>query len=234
MQPQGSSGMILSIGVLISGGGSNLQALIERMEAGVLHVRIKTVISDNPKAKGLERAKSHGIPALVLPHADYSDRRGYDQALVQSLKQAEVEAVILAGFMRLVGPDLLAAFPQRVLNIHPALLPAFPGLHAQAKAAAYGVRLSGCTVHFVDEQVDHGPIIIQAAVPALSEDDGQSLGARILRLEHRIYPQAVQWLAEGRLEVLGRQVKLLPWGRPLADPATLPPCLVYPMLEKGF
>jgi phosphoribosylglycinamide formyltransferase-1 len=231
--------MILSIGVLISGGGSNLQALIERMEAGVLNVRIRTVISNNPKAKGLERAKRHGIPALVLPHADYPDRRGYDQALVQSLEQAEVEAVILAGFMRLVGPDLLAAFPQRVLNIHPALLPAFPGLHAQAKAAAYGVRLSGCTVHFVDEQVDHGPIIIQAAVPALFEDDAQSLGARILRLEHRIYPQAVQWLAEGRLEVLGRQVKLLPCGRlqagrPLADPATLPPCLVHPMLEEGF
>ncbi len=226
--------MTLSIGVLISGGGSNLQSLIDCMEAGVLNVRIRTVISNNPAAKGLERANRHGIAALVLPHEDYPDRRAYDQALVQALKQAEVKAVILAGFMRLVGPDLLAAFPQRVLNIHPALLPSFPGLHAQAKAAAYGVRLAGCTVHFVDEQVDHGPIIIQAAVPALVWDDADSLGSRILALEHRIYPQAVQWLAEGRLEVQGRQVILRPSQRPQADPATLPPCLVHPMLEEGF
>lgn len=226
--------MTLSIGVLISGGGSNLQSLIDRMEAGILNVRIRIVISNNPEAKGLERAKKHGIPARVLPHKDYPHRQAYDQALVKALKQAEAEAVILAGFMRVIGPDLLGAFPQRVLNIHPALLPAFPGLHAQANAAAHGVRLSGCTVHFVDEQVDHGPIIIQAAVPALATDDADSLGGRILALEHRIYPQAVQWLAEGRLDVQDRQVTLRPSKLDLADQASLPPCLVHPMLEKGF
>lgn len=226
--------MTLSIGVLISGSGSNLQSIIDRMEAGTLDVRIRTVISNNPAAKGLERAARHGIAALVLPHGEYPDRSAYDQALAQALKQAEVEAVVLAGFMRIVGAGLLGAFPRRVLNIHPALLPAFPGLHAQEKAAAHGVRLSGCTVHFVDEQVDHGPIIIQAAVPAQPEDDAASLGSRILALEHRIYPQAVQWLAEGRLEIRGRQVVLRPSGRPKADPATLPPCLVHPMLEEGF
>jgi len=224
----------LSVGVLVSGGGSNLQALIDRIESGILDARISTVISNVPGVKGLERAAKHGIPSQVLPHHDYPNRRAYDQALVRSLEQADVEAVILAGFMRVVGPDLLAAFPRRVLNIHPALLPAFPGLHAQKQAAAHGVRLAGCTVHFVDEQVDHGPIIIQAAVPAQSGDDVDSLGARILALEHRIYPQAVQWLAQGRLKIQGRQVVLLPARVLRADPSGLPPCLIHPMLEYGF
>lgn len=226
--------MTLSVGVLISGGGSNLQSLIDRMEAGVLSVCIRTVISNTPEAKGLERAARHGIDCHVLPHGDYNDRRLYDQALIRSLEGAGVEAVILAGFMRVVGPDLLAAFPRRVLNIHPALLPAFPGLHAQKSAAAHGVRLAGCTVHFVDEQVDHGPIIIQAAVPALSGDDAKTLGARILGLEHRIYPQAVEWLAQGRLDIQGRHVTLRPSDRPQADAESLPPCLIHPMLEEGF
>lgn len=226
--------MTLSVGVLISGGGSNLQSLIDRIEAGVLDARINTVISNVPGVKGLERAARHGIPSQVLSHRDYPVRRDYDLALVRFLKQAEVGAVILAGFMRVVGPDLLAAFPRRVLNIHPALLPAFPGLRAQQQAVEHGVRLSGCTVHFVDEQVDHGPIIIQAAVPALACDDAGSLGARILALEHRIYPQAVQWLAQGRLEIQGRRVTLRPASTSLVDPASLPPCLVQPMLEHGF
>ncbi len=226
--------MTLSVGVLISGGGSNLQSLIDRIEAGVLDARISTVISNVPGVKGLERAVKHGIFSQVLSHRDYRVRRDYDLALVRSLKQADVEAVILAGFMRVVGPDLLAAFPQRVLNIHPALLPAFPGLHAQHQAAEHGVRISGCTVHFVDEQVDHGPIIIQAAIPAQAEDDADSLGARILALEHRIYPQAVQWLAQDRLEIQNRRVVLRPANALPADPAGLPSCLIHPMLEKGF
>jgi phosphoribosylglycinamide formyltransferase 1 len=226
--------MTLSIGVLISGSGSNLQSLIDRMEAGILDVTVEMVISNNPQAKGLERAARHGIASRVLPHQQYSRRRDYDLALIRILKDAGVQAVILAGFMRVVGPDLLAAFPWRVLNIHPALLPAFPGLHAQDKAAVHGVRLAGCTVHFVDEQVDHGPIIIQAAVPALPEDDGAALGRRILEMEHRIYPQAVQWLAEDRLERHGRQVVVRPGNRPLAPGETLPTSLVYPPLEEGF
>lgn len=226
--------MTLAIGVLVSGGGSNLQSLIDRMEAGILDVDIKTVISNVSGAGGLDRATRHGIAKMVLPHGDHAHRRDYDRTLARALQEAGAEAVVLAGFMRIVGPDLLFAFPGLVLNIHPALLPAFPGLHAQKKAADHGVRLSGCTVHFVDEKVDHGPIIIQAAVPALTGDDEESLGRRILRLEHRIYPQAVQWLAEGRLDVQGRHVGLRPSGRPPADPKTLPPCLIHPMLEEGF
>jgi phosphoribosylglycinamide formyltransferase 1 len=192
------------------------------------------VISNNPAAQGLERAARHGIATQVLPHRDFPDRRAYDQVLIRGLEQAGAEAVILAGFMRVVGPEFLNAFPRRVLNIHPALLPAFPGLHAQEQAATHGVRLAGCTVHFVDEQVDHGPIIIQAAVPVLAGDDADSLGARILTLEHRIYPQALQWLAQGRLEIQGRQVALRPADRALADQANLPLCLIHPMLEDGF
>ena len=226
--------MSLPVGVLISGGGSNLQALIDRMEEGVLDVTIQTVISNNSEAKGLERAKKHGIPALMLSHQDHPDRGAYDRVLVRALLDAGVQVVILAGFMRIVGSDLLAAFPWKVLNIHPALLPSFTGLHAQEQAAAHGVRLAGCSVHFVDEQVDHGPIIIQAAVPALPGDDGDSLGDRILTLEHRIFPQAVQWLAEDRLQIQGRQVVVRPGERPLATRDSGIPCLVYPPLEEGF
>lgn len=226
--------MTLPIGVLISGSGSNLQALIDRMEAGVLDVTIQAVISNVPGVKGLERAANHGIFSQTLSHRNYPDRASYDRIVVRVLRDAGVQAVVLAGFMRLVGPELLAAFPGRVLNIHPALLPSFPGLHAQEQAAAYGVRLAGCTVHFVDEEVDHGPIIIQAAVPALPGEEADALGDRILALEHRIFPQAVQWLAEDRLEVQGRQVVVRPGERLLATRNDLPPCLVFPPLEEGF
>lgn len=226
--------MTLPIGVLVSGGGSNLQALIDRMEAGVLDATIQTVISNIPGVQGLERAAKHGIFSQTLSHRDYPDREAYDRVLVRALRDAGAQAVVLAGFMRLVGPELLAAFPGRVLNIHPALLPSFPGLHAQDQAAAYGVRLAGCTVHFVDEEVDHGPIIIQAAVPALPGEEGEALGSRILVLEHRIFPQAVQWLADDRLDVRGRQVVVRPGERLLATRNDLPPCLVFPPLEEGF
>jgi len=211
--------MTLAVGVLLSGSGSNLQALIDRMESGVLDVTIRTVISNVPGVGGLQRAAKHGIPAHVLPHQDAPDRESYDRRLIRILRDSGVQAVVLAGFMRLVGPELLAAFPGHVLNIHPALLPSFPGLRAQEQAAAHGVRLAGCTVHFVDEEVDHGPIIIQAAVPALPGEGAKALGMRILALEHRIFPQALQWLSQERKGPTGN---------------ALPTCLVFPPLEEGF
>ncbi len=224
--------MPLSIAVLVSGSGSNLQAIIDRIEAGVLDARIGLVLSNRPEAFGLERARKHDIPALALPHTDYPDREAFDAAMIRAIRQAGAEAVILAGFMRMLTPGFLAAFSGRVLNIHPALLPSFAGTHGARDAADYGVKIAGCTVHFVDEIMDHGPVVIQAAVPALAGDDGDALAGRILALEHRIYPQAIHWLAQGRLSVQGRKVHLAPTGVPLAD-VTLG-SLVSPPLEQGF
>lgn len=226
--------MTLPIAVLISGGGSNLQSIIDRMESGVLDVSIRLVMSNVAGAFGLERAKKHGIATFVLDHKSVADREKFDHRMVRAIKDAGAEAVALAGFMRLITPGFLAAFPQKVVNIHPALLPSFPGLHGQKQAADYGVRLAGCTVHFVDERVDHGPIIIQAAVKAFPDDDEASLGERILKLEHRIYPQALQWLAEGRLSIQGRKVVL---ARGKALPAEViagGEFLINPPLEHGF
>lgn len=226
--------MTLPIAVLVSGSGSNLQALIDRIEDGCVAARIAVVVSNKPGAYGLTRAANHGIPTVVLPHAEYADRAAYDAALLAAVTDSGAEAVILAGFMRLLGASFVGAFRERMLNIHPALLPSFAGLHGQGDAAAYGVKISGATVHFVDEKMDNGPIVIQAAVPALPDDDGSTLGARILALEHRIYPQAVAWLASGRLAVEGRKTRLAPADVPLADMAGAGPCLVCPPLEQGF
>jgi phosphoribosylglycinamide formyltransferase 1 len=157
--------MSLPIAVLVSGGGSNLQSLIDHVERGSLDARIVLVVSNKPGAYGLKRAERHNIPRVVIAHADYPGREEFDRELVRLIHEAGAEAVVLAGFMRILTPTFLRSFPQRVLNIHPALLPSFPGIHGQAQAVEHGVRLSGCTVHFVDEEVDHGPIIIQAAVP---------------------------------------------------------------------
>jgi phosphoribosylglycinamide formyltransferase-1 len=222
----------LPVAVLVSGSGSNLQALIDRIEAGVLDARISLVFSNRPEAHGLERARIHGLPSLCIPHGKYPDRLEFDRAMARSIKDSGAEAVVLAGFMRLLSAEFLLSFPRRVVNIHPALLPSFPGVHGQRDAADYGVTLSGCTAHFVDEHLDHGPVIIQAAVPAYADDDGQTLGGRILALEHRILPQAVQWLSEDRLRMEGRKVRLLPASAPLAPaPAG---SLVNPPLELGF
>lgn len=224
--------MTLPIGVLVSGSGSNLQSLIDKIEEGVLDARIRVVVANRKDAYGLERARKHSIRAEFIDHTAFDGREGFDAELVRVLREAGCEAVIMAGFMRLVTSVLLDAFPEKVLNIHPALLPSFPGAHGQKDAADYGVKLSGCTVHFVNEKMDNGPIVIQAAVPAMPEDDGSSLGGRILELEHRIFPQAVQWLATGRLRVQGRKV--------LVAPADLAPArgdgrsLVNPPLEEGF
>lgn len=200
----------LNIGVLISGSGSNLQSIIDACAAGAINGRVACVISNKADAFGLERATKAGIPALHLDHRAYSGREAYDEALVATLREFGVELVVLAGFMRIITTVLLDAFPMRVMNIHPALLPSFPGLHAQRQALEYGSKVAGCTVHFVDCGTDTGPIIIQAAVPVLEGDTEQSLSARIQREEHRIYPEAIRLFSRGLLRVNGRVVTIAP------------------------
>lgn len=202
--------MKANLAVLVSGRGTNLQAIIDAWEAGTLPVEIVGVLSDNPKAKALERASAHGLRTAVLEAASYPDRRAYGEAVRDLLKSWGTEIVALAGFMRLLDPVVINAFPGRILNIHPSLLPAFPGLHAQRQALEYGVRVSGCTVHLVDEGMDTGPIVLQAAVPVLPDDTEETLAARILKEEHRLYPEAIRLLATGRLKVEGRRVVILP------------------------
>ncbi len=199
----------LPIGVLVSGSGSNLQSLIDRIEEGTLDARIRIVISNNPAAFALTRCGKHRIPTAVIRHAEYPDRESFDRKMAAVLREHGVDLVVMAGFMRILSPWFLREFPLRIMNIHPALLPAFPGLHVQRQAVLHGVKFSGCTVHFADEGVDTGPIIIQAVVPVLDDDTEDTLAARILREEHRIYPQAVQLYAEGRLRVEGRRVTVL-------------------------
>jgi phosphoribosylglycinamide formyltransferase-1 len=196
----------LALGVLLSGSGTNLQALIDAIAAGRLHARIAVVVSNVVDAGGVERAQRHGLTVHVLPHRDAPTRAAYDAQLVEILHAHGVELVVLAGFMRLVTPVLLAAYPARVVNVHPALLPAFPGLHAEKQALDHGARLTGVTVHFVDEQPDHGPILAQAAVPVFADDTEATLHARIQRQEHRLYPFAIQLIAEGRVRIEGRRV----------------------------
>ncbi|GAB7082007.1 phosphoribosylglycinamide formyltransferase [Megalodesulfovibrio paquesii] len=222
---------MLKLAVLISGSGSNLQAMLDRKAQGALDVDFRLVLSNNPKAQGLERARQAGVPALALDHRQFSSREAFDAAMVAAIREHGADTIALAGFMRLLTPVFLGAFPGRVLNIHPALLPAFPGARAQQDAAAYGVAIAGCTVHFVDEQMDHGPVVIQAAVPVAPGSDTDTLAADILTWEHRIYPQALQWLAQDRLRLDGRRVRLEPFstaGAPCAG------ALVHPPLEPGF
>lgn len=199
---------MLKIGVLASGRGSNLQAIIDEIEAGKLNAIIKILIVDNPSAYAIERAKRHGIEYLIIRLKDYASRDDFFKKIADELKKRDVELVVLAGFMKIVGKPLIDAFPWRIMNIHPAILPAFPGLHGQRQALEYGVKISGCTVHFVDEGVDTGPIIIQAAVPVTPNDTEETLSERILRLEHRIYPEAIRLFSEGRLEIQGRKVNI--------------------------
>jgi len=198
----------IQMGVLVSGGGTNLQSIIDSIEGGMLDATIRVVISNVPGVRSLERAQKHNIPTVVVDHERFATREDFDREIVAVLKDHNVELVVMAGFMRILTPVLLRAFPQKILNIHPALLPAFQGLHVQEKAFDYGVKFSGCTVHFVDEGVDTGPIIIQAVVPVYDDDTAETLQQRILKEEHRIYPQAIQLYAEERLEVTGRKVRV--------------------------
>lgn len=198
----------LALGVLLSGGGTNLQAIIDAIERGELPARIRLVVSNRPDAYGLVRARNHKLPTAVVPHTAFPSRADFDRRMVELLKQHGVELVVLAGFMRLLSSVFVRAFPHRILNIHPALLPAFPGLHVQRRAIEHGVRISGATVHLVDEKMDHGPIIMQAAVPVYADDTEARLRARILDQEHRIYPAAIKLFAEGRVRVEGRTIRL--------------------------
>jgi phosphoribosylglycinamide formyltransferase-1 len=192
--------------VLISGSGTNLQSIIDAIAANRLDAKIEVVLSNRADAFGLVRAKDHGIPSEVLDHKSFPSREAYDQAIVDLLRARGVKLVALAGFMRLLSPVFVAAFSNRIMNIHPALLPSFPGLHVQKKALEHGVRFSGCTVHFVNEECDEGPIIIQAVVRVFPDDTEEQLAERILKQEHRIYPRAIQLYAQGRLHVVGRKV----------------------------
>lgn len=212
----------LRLGVLASGGGSNLQAIIDRCANGSIDAEIVLVLCNVPGAGALTRAERAGIATCCLDHKMFSSREEFDHAVVEALRTADVELVVLAGFMRIISEVFLSAFPQRIINVHPALLPAFPGLHVQRKALEYGARFSGCTVHFVDGGVDTGPIIIQAVVPVLDGDDEASLAARILEQEHQIYPRAIQLIAEGRIRLEGRRVVT---GLPLTPTALVNPPL---------
>ncbi|MDI6711367.1 MAG: phosphoribosylglycinamide formyltransferase [Thermoanaerobacterales bacterium] len=196
----------LTIGVLASGRGSNLQAILDAIDQGRLNARVAVVISDNSRALALERARARGIPAHFVDLGGHPDIESYEREIVSLLKAHGVELVCLAGYMRIVGPLVLDAFPNRILNIHPTLLPAFPGLHAHRQVLDYGVRYSGCTVHFVDHGVDTGPIILQAVVPVYQDDTEETLAARVLAEEHRIYPEAIRLFIEGRLSTRGRKV----------------------------
>jgi len=207
---------LIRLGVLASGGGTNLQAILDACAARRIDAEVAVVISNLESAGALGRARRAGVEAMALPSAGVADREGYDRGLAEALAARRVDLVCLAGYMRLVTPPFLRAFGPtaatrgcpRILNVHPGLLPSFPGLHAGRQCLAYGARFSGCTVHFVDEGTDTGPVVVQAVVPVLPGDDERSLAARVLVEEHRIYPQAIQWFAQGRLSVEGRIVRV--------------------------
>ncbi|KPJ69049.1 phosphoribosylglycinamide formyltransferase [candidate division WOR-1 bacterium DG_54_3] len=200
---------MINIGVLISGRGSNLQAIMDASDKGEIPAKVAVVISNRSDAYGLERAKKHKIPTAVFEPKKFSDKNTYELEIVKTFKEHKVDLVCLAGYMRIVGPVLLEHYSGKIINIHPALLPSFPGLHGQKQALEHGVKISGVTVHFVDEGCDTGPIILQTAVPVLEEDTEEILSARILEQEHKIYPQAIKLFAEGKLKIEGRRVRVL-------------------------
>lgn len=198
----------MRLGVLASGSGSNLQAILDACAARRIPAEVSAVVCNLAGAKALQRAEAAGVPAVLLPHRQFASREEYDRAVIAALQRHGVDLVCLAGFMRLITPVLLRAFENRILNIHPSLLPSFPGMHAVRDALAAGVRVSGCTVHVVDEGTDSGPIVIQAAVPVLDGDSEETLAARILVQEHRCYPRAISLWAQGRVHLEDRRVRV--------------------------
>jgi phosphoribosylglycinamide formyltransferase-1 len=220
---------MLKLGVLASGRGSNFQAIIDAIESGRIEASVEVLIVDNPSAHAIKRAEKHKIDSKFIDPKGFSSKDDFFSAITNELSSRGVELVILAGFMRIVRKPLLDSFPMKVMNIHPALLPSFPGLHGQKQAVDYGVKVSGCTVHFVDEGMDTGPIIMQAAVPVMPSDTEESLSERILSYEHKIFPEAIRLFAEGRLEVKGRTVNILP--RPEAEGAKNDEGIVNPPLD---
>jgi len=198
----------LKVGVLVSGRGSNLQAIIDAIERGEVPSEITVVVSNVPGALALDRAAKHNIKSVVVDSKAFENKDEYEAQIIKAMEDAGVDLVCLAGYMRILSPEFIERFKGRIMNIHPALLPAFPGLHVQKKALEYGVKYSGATVHFVDEGTDTGPVILQAVVPVLDDDTEESLSARILEQEHKIYPQAIKLFAEGKLKLEGRRIKV--------------------------
>lgn len=214
-----------SIVILISGRGSNMASLLDAAAAGTLPVRVAAVLANRPATPGLAFAAARGIPTRVVDHARHAGRDAFDAALAEAIDAFAPDLVVLAGFMRILGDGFVARYAGRLINIHPSLLPAFPGLHTHQRALDEGVRIHGCTVHFVTPALDHGPIIAQAAVPVLDGDDAASLAARVLAQEHRLYPLAVRWFAEGRLRLAGGRVEL-------AAGQDADGCLISPALRE--
>lgn len=202
----------LRIGALVSGVGSNLTAILDTIERNELNAEVRVVISNKKSAPAIEKATERGIPAHFVDPAPFKSLQEYDRQIVRLLQESDTEWVVLAGYMKLVSEELLSAYPNRVLNIHPSLLPAFPGLQAQKQALDYGVKITGCTVHLVDAGLDSGPIIVQAAVPVLEGDSLEKLKERILEKEHQIYPLALKWITEKRIKIEGRKVLIQPTG----------------------
>jgi len=213
----------MKLGVLVSGRGSNLQAIIDAIKSGKLRDEIAIVISDREKAYALERCKAHGIPYKVIKRKDFNSVESFEEEIISSLREREVELVVLAGFMRILSPHFIRSFPNRIINIHPSLTPAFVGKNAQRQAIEFGSKITGCTVHFVSEDLDSGPVIIQACVSVLPDDTEESLSMRILSYEHRILPQAISWVSQGRVKVEGRKV--------IVEGATYGTLPVNPQLE---
>lgn len=198
--------------VLASGRGSNFQAIIDRVRDGTVPAVCSAMITDNPDAYAIERAKQAGIPVEVVSYRSFTDKGSYEQALIQTIEKYAPHLVVLAGYMRILGSDIVRTYAGRMINIHPSLLPSFPGLHAQEQAIAYGVKVAGCTVHFVTEDMDAGPVIIQRSIPVFEGDDGISLADRILIEEHQAFSEAITLFFEERLVVTGRQVNICPVG----------------------